>query len=624
MKRIKSLILIAAALSLGAPQAGAQTSFCNPLNLEYRFNLDEGTYREAADPVVIIFDDDYYIFASMSGGYWWSSDFANWTFVEPDGSLGDIELYAPSVWEYNGKLYYTTSTSGDIYCTSNPKKGHWVKYCDNPHEWNDPWIFVDDDERVYAYFGCAENGDISCCELDPSHYYSPLTDDIVCIETNTEENGYEVGGDNNEDGDPWTEGSAMFKYNGKYYLTYATPGTQLQTYCDGYYVSDSPTGPFTRGDNSPCTYKSLGFVTGVGHGGLFTDKAGRVWTIDCVCIANKAWFERRLAVFPVGIDDDGMLHSYTAMGDYPLLLPGTEDPERDDMQMGWNLISYGKSARGSTVYEGNSARNVTDESIKTYWSSRYGDAGQYLRVDLGEECTVNAVQINFYEVEATYTGGRADSMSTKYLLEYSLDASEWTTIIDKSDNTYDYTHDYIVLDEPVTARYVRVTNEGDIPGDGKFAVSEFRIFGTAPGDAPDAVTNVTVERSSDDGRQCVLTWDPSDDADGYIVRLGVDPEKLYNHYMVWEDTTVDMRSLIVDMPYYYRVDAINGAGVTIGAEVYDDSGIATGIDPATVSTCPKPAVASDAVYNLKGQKVDEASMKNGHGVVITNGKKVIY
>ena len=47
-------------------QAGAQDTFCNPLNLEYRFNLETGTYREAADPMVILYQGNYCLFASKS------------------------------------------------------------------------------------------------------------------------------------------------------------------------------------------------------------------------------------------------------------------------------------------------------------------------------------------------------------------------------------------------------------------------------------------------------------------------------------------------------------------------------------------------------------------------------
>jgi hypothetical protein len=39
---------------------------------------------------------------------------------------------------------------------------------------------------------------------------------------------------------PYSEGAWMDKHEGKYYLQYAAPGTQYNTYSDGVYVGDSP------------------------------------------------------------------------------------------------------------------------------------------------------------------------------------------------------------------------------------------------------------------------------------------------------------------------------------------------------------------------------------------------
>ena len=58
---------------MAQPVTGSQT-FCNPLNLNYRFMVDAIDAREAADPVIVLFKDDYYLFASRSGGYWTSPD----------------------------------------------------------------------------------------------------------------------------------------------------------------------------------------------------------------------------------------------------------------------------------------------------------------------------------------------------------------------------------------------------------------------------------------------------------------------------------------------------------------------------------------------------------------------
>ena len=62
------------------------TTFCNPLNLAYRFALGHGgSHREAADPTMVVHNGTYWLFASKSGGYWHSTDMNAWEFVAPTG-----------------------------------------------------------------------------------------------------------------------------------------------------------------------------------------------------------------------------------------------------------------------------------------------------------------------------------------------------------------------------------------------------------------------------------------------------------------------------------------------------------------------------------------------------------
>ncbi|MDR2148913.1 MAG: family 43 glycosylhydrolase [Tannerella sp.] len=563
MKNTVAILLLTVIYACNTKQAVTveDNTFCNPLNLDYRFSVSGASYREAADPIIILYKGDYYLFASHSGGYWWSNDFREWTLVEPTGL--NIEKFAPSVWFSGDTMYYTSSENGDIYKTLDPKKGVW-EYVSHPYDWSDPWIFVDDDGKMYAYYGCSHGGTIDCVQLDPQDTFKVIGEPVHCIFTDTLRNGYELQGDNNEGGLPWTEGAAMLKHNGKYYLTYATPGTEFRSYCDGYYISDSPMGPFKPGANNPVTRKSLGYVTGVGHGGLFYDKSGKLWTIDCVVISNKAMFERRLAVFPVDIDADGLLHANTVFGDYPQYLPGVATDPCADNSPHWNLLSKGKTVTVSSNV--GSQENAVDEDIKTHWSAASGDAGEWLMVDLGKECTVNALQTNFYESETTYNEGRKTGFTTKYRAEYSGDSKNWKTLFDKSDAKKDTPHDYVQLTIPVTARYVKITNMGEVAGYGRFAVNELRIFGNGGDEVPQAVPHFTAKRL-EDRRIAEIRWDKVENADGYIVRYGIAPDKLWNHYQVWSDTSLTVRSLVVDQEYYFRIDACNDSGVAEGKEV---------------------------------------------------------
>ena len=62
--------------------AEKQTTFCNPMNLDYGwgcFQTKQKKARSAADPVVILFKGKYYMFTTMDiGGYRVSDDLITW------------------------------------------------------------------------------------------------------------------------------------------------------------------------------------------------------------------------------------------------------------------------------------------------------------------------------------------------------------------------------------------------------------------------------------------------------------------------------------------------------------------------------------------------------------------
>src|SRR5258708_14127531 len=52
-----------------AGEAAQPSTFCNPLNLPYRFSLESPSRREAAaDPTIVRWNNEYWRFASKSGG----------------------------------------------------------------------------------------------------------------------------------------------------------------------------------------------------------------------------------------------------------------------------------------------------------------------------------------------------------------------------------------------------------------------------------------------------------------------------------------------------------------------------------------------------------------------------
>ena len=144
-KRIALLMFFMLFISAGIQAQPAQSpkTYCNPMNLSYRFMGDAIDAREAADPVVVLFKDTFFLFASRSGGYWWSENLRDWNFVVPTG-LTIIEDYAPGLVVMRDTLFYTGSADGQVFKCADPKSGVW-KQAGTCNSYGDPCLFLDDD-----------------------------------------------------------------------------------------------------------------------------------------------------------------------------------------------------------------------------------------------------------------------------------------------------------------------------------------------------------------------------------------------------------------------------------------------------------------------------------------------
>ena len=249
---------------------------CNPINVSYRyqFNADPRKggelqiCREAADPSMILFKGRYYIFASMTLGVWVSDDLAHWeSYRLPEGL--PFYDYAPDVRVIGDYVYFCASArehSCDRWRTKDVLNGPYERMEGSFPFW-DPNLFLDDDGRVYFYWGCSNETPIYGVELDPVTML-PRSEAVAVVEGHPFEIGYErVGEDNSTlpasaeevearyqaylksrnmtesmvpenlrplirgmfSNKPYIEGAWMDKHCGKYYLQYADPGTQYNT-----------------------------------------------------------------------------------------------------------------------------------------------------------------------------------------------------------------------------------------------------------------------------------------------------------------------------------------------------------------------------------------------------------
>ncbi|MBX3073181.1 family 43 glycosylhydrolase [Candidatus Obscuribacterales bacterium] len=544
------------------------TTFCNPMNLDYDFELHTRdkrlNHRSTADPVAFMYKGKYFLFSTNQEGYWWSNnDMATWNFIphnfKQNASMDDV--CAPGAWPTKkGVLFLPCFTEKDtmpLYLSTDLVGNKWTEAVKEfPIQAWDPSFFEDDDGKLYLYWGSSNLYPLYGVELDPNNGYKAIGNRVELLKLDPKKHGWEQFGEDNQNGkmDPFMEGAWVNKVNGKYYLQYGAPGTEWNVYGDGVYVSDKPLGPFKYQEHNPFSWKPTGFARGAGHGSTFTDRFDNLWHVATMVISVKQTFERRLGLFPAGVDKDGVMWANTAFGDYPQTL-ATGKRDQQKTFKGWTLLSYKKKSWASQHFSDTAL--AFDEDIKTYWTAPSGDDDQFLAVDLGKPCDVHAIQINYAD-EAVAFRKKHLGVKHRYQIFQSENGKDWTLLVDKSQNTRDVPHDYVELSEPVRTQFLKLVNL-EMPT-GHFAVSDLRVFGRAPGAVPANVDNFKVVRDDSDRRNVMLTWDKVPNAYAYEVTFGVKPDKLYSSILVY-DTKQALHSLNVDSSYYFKIRAVGETGL---------------------------------------------------------------
>ena len=544
------------------------TTYCNPLNLDYTYPFHNShlgkSYRSGADPAVVEFRGEYYMFVTRSWGYWHSKDLLNWDFITPEKWYFE-GCNAPAAHNYKDSvLYVCGNPSGamSILYTDNPKRGDWKAVPSVLHDLQDPALFIDDDERAYMYWGSSNRWPIRGKELDMKNKFLPIAkkpDSLLFLRPDI--HGWERFGENHtSDIKPFIEGAWMTKHNGKYYLQYAVPGTQFNVYGDGVYVGKSPLGPFEYAAHNPFCYKPGGFATGAGHGSTVCGPGGIYWHFGTIHLSINYKFERRLCMFPTFFDEDGAMYSDTYFGDYPHYSPDQVSRQTTSGGFrGWMLLSYGKPVKASSQLESYPVENVTDENLKTFWVAGKNDDKQWVEIDLEEVSDVYALQLNFFDYEETGFWGRMPNLRQRYLVEASVDGARWRVLVDYRNSFRDAPHNYIELDQPIEARYIRYRHHY-VPGK-NLAMGDIRVFGLGRGKKPATVKGFTVVREADE-RNARISWKAVKGAQGYNVLWGVALDKLYSSWMVYGDNSLDLRALTVGQKYYFAIEAFNENGIS--------------------------------------------------------------
>ena len=544
------------------------TTYCNPLNLDYTYPFHNShlgkSYRSGADPAVVEFRGEYYMFVTRSWGYWHSKDLLNWDFITPEKWYFE-GCNAPAAHNYKDSvLYVCGNPSGamSILYTDNPKRGDWKAVPSVLHDLQDPALFIDDDERAYMYWGSSNRWPIRGKELDMKNKFLPIAkkpDSLLFLRPDI--HGWERFGENHtSDIKPFIEGAWMTKHNGKYYLQYAAPGTQFNVYGDGVYVGKSPLGPFEYAAHNPFCYKPGGFATGAGHGSTVCGPGGIYWHFGTIHLSINYKFERRLCMFPTFFDEAGAMYSDPYFGDYPHYSPDQVSRQTTSGGFrGWMLLSYGKPVKASSQLESYPVENVTDENLKTFWVAEKNDDKQWVEIDLEEVSDVYALQLNFFDYEETGFWGRMPNLRQRYLVEASVDGARWRVLVDYRNSFRDAPHNYIELDQPIEARYIRYRHHY-VPGK-NLAMGDIRVFGLGRGKKPATVKGFTVVREADE-RNARISWKAVKGAQGYNVLWGVALDKLYSSWMVYGDNSLDLRALTVGQKYYFAIESFNENGIS--------------------------------------------------------------
>jgi hypothetical protein len=552
-------------------------TFCNPLNLDY--NWRKGAFRHGADPVIVLFKDKYYLFSTWETvGFRVSDDLLNWTShpfpasVRPLMTSDDGTYCAAAVATQGDWLYFINmiphkaDRHASIMRTRDPLSGVWER-CGQIKKVKDPALFFDDDGRAWLYHGLRTPTRVF--EIDTRTWTEipnsevQLRPDVASVaelaggyerglrevfaETDT---GALLGGMTRL---PCQEGAWMTKRNNRYYLQYSTPGTVSQWYCDVVMEGASPTGPFKLAEYSPVSFKVGGFIGSAGHSAVFQDKQGQWWRVTTMWVGVHDLFERRLGLFPVHFDQEGRMSTDTVMGDYPRGL-------RDGAATGWMVQSQGRKCTASSSLIAHPPELAADENVRTWWSAKTGGPGEWLQMDLGQSTPIHALQLNFAEHDAT--AAPADDYHA-YRLLASDDGATWRTLVDKSASRASTPHDYLPLPQPVKARYLKVENV-HTPCGGKFAIRDLRVFGPGDGNPPQPATHLEVTRHAADDRNATITWTASRDADGYLIRFGIAPDKLFQTIQLQggNNAALTTHALTRGVNYSWRVDAFNGNGLT--------------------------------------------------------------
>ena len=453
-----------------------ELTYCNPLSIA---NIPDGRpldtslsqirsqedYRSISDPSVIYHDGKWILYPSYRLAYV-SEDFVHWRHV--DIGVHDVR-YSPAVAQFRGKWYLLGHGMAELYCSDSPTGPFTVcgtmTGVDGKTKKMADACFLADGDHLYIYYPHAVKVDgIPCClatmgaELDPDEPWKFLTEPVELYRADPSVKWHRWGEHNQEGRLLYLEGQWAIKRNGRYYILFSSGGTEFSSYAHGVILSEE--GPLSgfkpQKRHDPLTRKDFGLVRGAGHGSIAEGPNGSLW-IFYTCRHNyHHLFERRIAMDPLGVDEDGELYCPAAT-ETPQFAPGVlEHPEKGN-DAGLLPLTFMMRPEVTSAIPGRDGLYAMDDSVLTWWQPAADDKMPTITVELGGlPCTVSAVRILWRDVGMDCEKG-IEPGPFRYVLEYadSKKLDSWRILVDASENTEDLCIDYRQF-EPVTAYAIRL------------------------------------------------------------------------------------------------------------------------------------------------------------------------
>ncbi|MBD8101232.1 OmpL47-type beta-barrel domain-containing protein [Plantibacter sp. CFBP 8775] len=526
---------------VGSPPAEAATQ--NPI-------IGDGSVY-SADPATLVVDDELYIYAGRDEAGPTTNDFImnEWqSFSTGDPDSGTWEhhpsLMRPETvfdWATSGRAYagqVVEGADGRFYwyvpvheaaSTSEDQFGIGVAVADDPlGPWTDavggpiisqailgntihnidPTVFVDDDGRVYLYWGSFSQ--LRAVELEADMV--TLTGDVRTISSGV---------------DGFFEAAWLFKRGATYYLAYAannagpdstcTPATYHA--CIAYSSADSPFGPWTQRG------RVLAPVSSTTSHPAITEFQGEWYiayhTADAV---GGNHFRRSVAIDSVEWDDTTVP---------PTMREVVTTPERGpDLSPRRNVAPWATaSASNEPVPTQYWIDALNDETIRPnplppdMWGSWSAErpAQQWIQYDWDRPVRIDSASIKFFRDVAPGTGNGVSDPSSWRLQSWKSGA--WVDVVNPSGYPTSTTAEHTVTFEPVTTTRLRAvlnasSNGANPPAYSALAVEEWRVLAaettgyqpvvvsTITGTQPLLPETVLLDDATGGSVRATVHWDP--------------------------------------------------------------------------------------------------------------------